>query len=146
MLTPLEAYSNFVALKNAELIGTQRDIVRLTKRGIAFTATALDGFNDLFQYVSITATNKTKISVATKFISYLLSLNVQKRLTEINMFSTVTSGLYTSAEFASAENLTFKYTVFCLPTNDELRALKQNALTGLTNCDAEVVIKLLKQL
>lgn len=94
--TQQEAYSRFVS-KNASvfLLGSQRDAVRLSQRENAadFTMQALAGFTDLVCYISILKNTKS-LSICNGFIEYLMTENVQKKLTSINMFSTVIQGLY----------------------------------------------------
>ena len=143
---PLTAYRNFVLTKNAELIGTGRDIVRLKNREISFTATALSGYNDLYQYISVTANDNKKIDTAKSFIKYLLSEEIQKKLTEISMFSVVTNGIYADEYFAMAEKSKFSFVPsFCI-TEDKMRTLKQNAINSYRLNSKEDFIKSLKQL
>ena len=42
--SPLDAYVNFVADKHSVLLGTQRDVVRLTNRGLSFNYKILNNF------------------------------------------------------------------------------------------------------
>ncbi len=84
---PLDAYVDFVTNKDAWLLGTQRDIIRLENRGLSVSAIALDGYNDLYQYVSVTANDQTRAYYSNQFIKFLLSENSQKKLSEIGMFS-----------------------------------------------------------
>ncbi len=87
VLSPMDAYTKFTLGKNTYLIGTQRDVVRLTNRGINFSATPLTAFNDLYQYVALTSSDANKRAFAMLFINYLLSDAVQLKLNKINMFS-----------------------------------------------------------
>ena len=63
---PTEAYVKFLGEQNAVLAGTQRDLRRLEKRGIAFTAKPLHGYSDIVQYLSITAKSDEKYKYALK--------------------------------------------------------------------------------
>ena len=87
VLKPMEAYTKFATGKNAYLLGTQRDVVRLTNRGFNFSATPISSFNDLYQYVALTSTEVNKSVIANTFINYLLSDSVQEKLNKINMLS-----------------------------------------------------------
>ena len=87
VLPPMDAYTKFTVGKNAYMLGTQRDVVRLTNRGANFSVTPLTKFNDLYQYVSLTASDSKKSVIAKRFIEYLLSDKVQERLNKINMLS-----------------------------------------------------------
>lgn len=86
-LSPLDAYIKFVEGKKTYLLGTQRDIVRLSNRGKEVDVKPLVAYNDLYQYIGITSNDKTKIIYAENFINYLLSEEVQNKLCKINMFS-----------------------------------------------------------
>ncbi len=71
--SPLEAYYAFLSAKNAVLIGTQRDLYRLSKRGFECEIEPIGGFTDLVQYISVTADEKDRQSLCKEFISLLLS-------------------------------------------------------------------------
>ena len=143
---PLTAYRNFLAYENAELIGTGRDLVRLNNRGISYTATPLKRYNDLFQYASVTSVSDERAEIAFSFLKYLLSKETQAKLTEINMLSCVTTGLYTDEYFSKAETLKFENTSFYYQTNNEITKIKQNATTFYNKGSSEDFIKSLKQL
>lgn len=51
---PIDAYNNFLSDKNALLLGTQRDVFRLKKRGVEFSFEELKSFSDLRYFISIT--------------------------------------------------------------------------------------------
>lgn len=86
VLSPLEAYVQFVSGKVDYFLGTQRDVERLEIKGYSCNAKPLENFNDLYQYVSLTEKGNAK-NYTQKFIKYLLSEEVQKELTKISMFS-----------------------------------------------------------
>lgn len=86
VLSPLEAYVQFVTGKADYFLGTQRDVERLQAKGYSYNAKPLEHFNDLYQYVSITEKGNSK-NFTQKFIEYLLSEEIQKELTKISMFS-----------------------------------------------------------
>ena len=83
--SPSEAYVKFLSEQNAVLAGTQRDLRRLEKRGVAFTAKPLHGYSDIVQYLSITSKSDEKYKYALKIVDYLLSESVQKKLYKIGM-------------------------------------------------------------
>lgn len=82
-----KAYLSFVNNNARYLLGSQRDIVRLTNRNMEVKITPLTYYNDLYQYVSILDTKKGNEHVARKFVEFLLSEKSQKQLKEISMFS-----------------------------------------------------------
>lgn len=84
---PMDAYVKFTQGKITHFLGTQRDIVRLKNRGMQVESTPLTQFNDLYQYIALTATEQNKIVYAKRFIDYLLSSKVQQSLNEICMLS-----------------------------------------------------------
>lgn len=81
------AYLEFVNLKSKYLLGTQRDIVRLTNRNFPFVSKPIEYFNDLYQYVSIFNSSENKIRISKLFVDFLLSEQIQKMLLELDMLS-----------------------------------------------------------
>ena len=134
VLNVLEAYNEFLINKKACLIGTQRDIIRLTNREVSFTATPIGEFNDLIQYVTLTSKTKINAYYGSLFIEYLLSNKVQNTLTKIKMLSPVVKGLYSENEyFKSLENQSVKYTVSpftCYEDIQKLKTLAEDLIKG----------------
>ena len=85
--SPMDAYVEFVAGKARFFLGTQRDVNRLTRRGMEVTYAPLSAYNDLYQYVAITTSDPQKKFYAERFIEDLLSEKVQNKLSEIGMMS-----------------------------------------------------------
>ena len=98
-----ESTVEFVSGKEKYFLGTQRDIIRLNNRGFEYIAQPLKNFNDLYQYASVTATDENKRVYACAFLDYLLTENVQKRLTEIGMFSDFYVLNYQEKDFISMQ-------------------------------------------
>jgi hypothetical protein len=105
LLSPLDAYVKFVSGKEKYFLGTQRDITRLLNRGFEFEFKPLSKFNDLFQYAVVTATEESKQYYAKAFLEYLLSEKIQKRLTEIGMFSCFYDIDYQEKEFLEMQKV-----------------------------------------
>lgn len=84
---PLDAYYEFVSGNADILVGTQRDINRLNVRQMEAVITPLKAYNDLYQYISVTAETAEKKAYAEKFIAYVLSEEVQKKVANLGMFS-----------------------------------------------------------
>ncbi len=84
---PMDAYVKFTENKNAYFLGTQRDLVRLSNRGMQVEISPLNAFNDLYQYVALTSRDANKKAYASRFIEYLVSDTVQNQLDKISMFS-----------------------------------------------------------
>ncbi len=85
---PYDAYVRFLGEKNVVLLGTQRDLKRLEKRGVGFSAVPLHGFCDLAQYIAITTKSDEKFSFCVKAVERLLGEEVQKKLGKIGMMRT----------------------------------------------------------
>ncbi len=111
MQSPLDAYVSFVNGKSPYLLGTQRDIVRLSNRGLKVKITPLTIFNDLYQYISITTLNKEKLYYCQLFINHLLSLEIQQKLPEISMFSCFYSNNYDNINLKKMDLINFKYSI-----------------------------------
>lgn len=84
---PMDAYVDFVGGKVRYFLGTQRDIVRLERRGVEVYTRPLTEYNDLYQYVTITSKDQTKKTYSERFLDYLMSQKVQQSLSQISMLS-----------------------------------------------------------
>lgn len=80
----LSAYVEFLSGKYRYLLGTQRDVCRLTSRGVSFYSRALTEFNDLYQYFAVLSAETRRDCEA--LLDVLLSEEVQGALSEIGMF------------------------------------------------------------
>jgi hypothetical protein len=87
VFSPLDAYTRFVSGKYSVLYGTQRDVYRLTRRGVTFNVEPQLNFTDLVQYVAVTAKSSERIEIASRFSEFLVSDISQQRLCEIGLFS-----------------------------------------------------------
>lgn len=85
--TPMNAYVQFVEGKTKYFLGTQRDVNRLERRGMEVITYPMMGYNDLYQYISITTTDNEKRFYSEEFIKVLLSEKSQSKLNEIGMLS-----------------------------------------------------------
>jgi len=103
-----EAYKKFVYNKNTALIGTARDVFRITNLNNIGRANAIitpiDDYTDLIQYCGITR----KDNITTKFLNLLLSNNQQKKLTDYSLFGVMNNKLYSSGIYNDMENAIFK--------------------------------------
>ncbi len=110
--TQYTAYEEY--LKNPEstvLLGTQRDFYRLNNRvkngsldSISYEYLA--DFTDLVQYIAVTATEERAITHAREFVEFLVSSEIQNKLTSIGMFSVNGEAIYNNeyADFERALN------------------------------------------
>lgn len=73
---PKEAFSRFIAGEGV-LLGTQRDVNRLEGRGTEFFSKPLEKFDDLVQYVAVTATDEVKYRYAVAAAERLCSAGTE---------------------------------------------------------------------
>ena len=90
------AYEAFV-FSGRNLLGTQRDVVRVQKDSESCEIEALTAYTDLIQFASVLPVSADRAEYAMKFLEYLTSDDVQARLTEIGMLSTTGLRLYDGA-------------------------------------------------
>ncbi len=127
-----DAFQTFLHCKDATLIGMHRDVYRLQNRNIDCVYTPLGEFCDLYQYALITSKNNEYYSRA--FIEYLLSNEVQDKITNLSMFSTVKKGLYRDNEpFLMGEKQEIKYIVspfYDKNTIEKLNEIAKEVING----------------
>ena len=103
-----EAYKKFVNDKKVNLIGTTRDLFRVNNLNeigrTNATIIPLDDYTDLIQYIASTK----KDEIIEKFISTLLSLSYQAKLTEYSLFSALNTKIYSQGIYNDMENAIFK--------------------------------------
>lgn len=80
-----DAYLKLISGNTDAMIGTQRDIRRFTVKNFAYTATPLEKYNDLYQYVAITTDDEDKLPTAKAFAEYLLSEKTAKKVSSLYM-------------------------------------------------------------
>lgn len=140
---PLDAYVNFVSDKKAVLLGTQRDVVRLTNRGLDFNYKLLDVFTDLYQYVSITTDDNLLNIYCQKFVQLLLSETTQKQLNKICMSSQYYSVEQNVKAIELMNNSTNKYTISPLIDKNSLLTIHSNSLKAVKG-DNQAILNLKK--
>lgn len=115
-VTQYSAYESFVANKTAvTLLGTQRDLYRLTKKEelgkieqLAFAP--LQGYTDLVQYLGVSANCGDKADSCHAFLQFVTSAESQQTLVNVDMFSVLDDNFYTDARYAACEQgLKFAY-------------------------------------
>lgn len=108
-VTQYQAYEQFVSNKTAvTLLGTQRDLYRLSQREadgkiekLGFCA--LNGYNDLVQFVGISSSCGDKFDRCVDYLNYLLSDEVQQSLVNLSLFSTLEESIYTDERYLQCE-------------------------------------------
>ena len=102
-LSSFDAYDKFIGNKYNVLLGTQRDFYRCKNREdngkMSCSYRILSGFSDLIQYAAIFKSNTDEQNIALKFLEYLVSNNVQFKLTNIGMFPVINQNIYESEDY-----------------------------------------------
>ena len=143
-----DGLNGFIFDGKSSLIATQREIVRLRNKGVEFTAQALDGYSDLYEYALITSQDHIKYLYAKDFCEYLISSEVQSKLTELLLFPTNYTNLYTADDvYSSLENKKIKYTISPFSKKEDINKIKEVAKDVLLDKETlDSLIKLLKHL
>lgn len=101
-LSSLNAYASFLNGKYKYLLGTQRDVCRFAARGVSVFQKPLDGYSDLYQYISILSGEQEGDCLA--FLEELFSPETQEKLSSIGMYPlSETNAERTSGAFLSGE-------------------------------------------
>ena len=128
---PMEAYIEFTLGKTPLFLGTQRDIIRLERRGIEVECRPLTKFNDLYQYISVTAIDGLKRNYSEKFIDYLLKEKNQKKLSEIGMSSLFTGVEYDNIHLNELQKIKYESTVSVFLDKAKLLKMQELSLSAL---------------
>ncbi len=141
-----EAFLLFLRSDKATMIGCQREIVRLTARNEDFTYKVIEGYSDLYQYLSIT--KEDNFDQSKKLVDYLISSAVQSKLQDIKMFSVSEENrYYNDGCFSDFEKAKITNTLSAFSTKSHLKALKESAVKALNEKgDKGDILKYLKQL
>lgn len=106
--TPYEAYLNFITSKSSMLLGTARDVFRMENRlmtgqEVDVLYEPLGVYTDLVSYISVLNADERIMKVCKSFVEFLISDNIQKRLTDIGLMSPVLNNLYDSGVMKKLE-------------------------------------------
>lgn len=136
--TQYQAYEQFVANKTAvTLLGTQRDLYRLSKREAdgkieQLTFAPLGGYTDLVQYLGISASCTDKLEACNGFVEYLLSDGVQSTLVNLSMFSALQAEYYTTDRYSACEKALFDaYVPNVFGDSEAIKSQRKTAVTTL---------------
>lgn len=130
VLPPKEAFSAYRTGKDCALLGTQRDVVRLINLQQNFYVCPLTGFNDLYQYISVTGKDELKNNYAEKFIDYLLSSKVQKTLTSLSLFSAQEKVVYEDERLNLMSGATAEKTISAFISREQIANMQELALAA----------------
>ncbi len=139
---PMDAYVKFVSGKTPYFLGTQRDIIRLSNRGMEVITSPIQEFNDLYQYICITSKDRQKIYYSEQFISHLTCDDVQSQLNNIGMFSPFIKVEYDNVHLSAMQNQKNTYTLSAFTDGQTLVELQDLSLQVLKgNSEKENKIK-----
>ena len=125
ILEPMDAYIKFTSGKVSHFLATQRDVSRLLNRGMIFDAIALENYNDLYQYISVTSEDCDKRFYSQKFVEFLISDKVQKSLTSIGMYSPFITTSYDTIYHQQLQNTKVKLTVSAFTSGEILKEMQR---------------------
>lgn len=128
---PLDAYVEFTAGKTPYFLGTQRDVVRLSRRGLEAGIIPLTEFNDLYQYISITSDDGEKKYYAEKFVEYLLGEQVQKSLNKICMMSVFYNVEFSELGLNEMQGVKIRKTISAFSDKNVLKDLTETSKSWL---------------
>lgn len=81
---PLDAFSSFLKDENSALLGTHRDLYRLSGKNCNVIITPLKKFSDLIQYIGVVKGNEKRIALSKCFIDFLVT-NCEESIYKIGM-------------------------------------------------------------
>ena len=122
------AYVSLINGKYDFLLGTQRDIVRMSVRGVACNVMSLTAFNDLYQNIAVVGSG-VRGEMAARYIDCLIAHS--EDISSLCLFRDGKE-LY-SDNLHLLENLTFDYTVPHIAGADYIARVKNAARTGDIN-------------
>lgn len=133
VMQPMDAYVKFVSGKTPYFLGTQRDIIRLERRGMDVITKPLANYNDLYQFVAVTSNDELKRYYSMNFVEYLCSDAVQSKLDKIGMLSPYISVAHENQTLIDMQNIEFSYTLSAFSSPEllkELQSLSVSAVKG----------------
>ena len=102
--TQFEAYKNFVYDKNSCLLGSTRDLFRVTNLNsigrLSAMISPVDSYTDLIQYLGVVNSNNHTLN----FVDKCLSFNKQNKLVDYALFSSLSHKLYNEGIYNDMEN------------------------------------------
>ena len=139
---PADAFSHFFNSKCKYMVGTQRDVVRLSYKNTNANVVVLDGYNDLYQYASITSKDSNKIPICIEFLNYLTSNTVQQRIKNIKMFSTYVVVNYDEEVWLRMQSATFNKGVSAFIDRETIKEMQRLSVkSALGDENAKIKIK-----
>ena len=140
------AYVSFLNGGAKYLLGTQRDACRFHSRGVNVYCRPIDGYSDLYQYISVLTDEPIRQEICRGYIQALVGEKTQKKLTELGMLSPYFD-IYTSDSPLQdeLERVHVKTTLGAFVSEAGLTALGEAAARALREGNMEVLKNFLKQ-
>lgn len=123
-----KAIYEFYADKTCALLGTQRDLFRLERKGIEVETEPIMEFSDLYQYVSICCEEK-KLTLARSFIEFLLTKCTEGCLKGVGMLTSL--GYLEKAcdiNLSVFNGVSFEYSTNSLISREQIEKLQKQSL------------------
>lgn len=137
-----KAIYSFYKNQDLALIGTQRDLYRLQNKGIAYKTQILQGYNDLYQYISVIAKDASLVEESRLFIRFLLSDECLSKLPSIGMLAP--NATSNEQPLCALNGLSCMYATSAFIKREQIQNLKKQANDFYSN--RESIINALKQL
>lgn len=106
-----EAYKDFIYDDESKLIGSARDVFRVSNLNAVGRANAsitpIDSYTDLIQYVGITSSDE----ITMQFLASTLGDEQQRALVDYNLFSSKYFKIYSSGIYNDMENALYSATI-----------------------------------
>ena len=128
----VNAFYDFCVGDCEVLVGTIRDANRIIAKNLSVNVALLNGYNDLYQYVSVTSKSQIKKAYAEKFIELLISKNVQESVSKLSMLSPYLS-LYNDGLLNECESISPTLTVSAFMQNSVYTQIKKTVIDGKEN-------------
>ena len=122
--SPVNAFYDFATNSNEILLGTLRDANRIIAKNISVNVIPLNGYNDLFQYVSVTSKSQIRKAYADKFVKMLISKDVQEKVKELSMLSPYLS-LYNDGLLCECQKISPVTTLSAFTPTNIYKQIKQ---------------------
>ena len=135
--SPVNAFYDFCLGDSEVLVGTMRDANRIIANNLSVSVVPLNGYNDLYQYVSVTATSQIKKAYADKFVNLLISNEVQEKVSKLSILSPYVS-LYTDGLLKECEKISTTLTISAFTPTSVYKQIKNVVIDGKSDAVKEL--------
>ena len=135
--SPVNAFYDFCLGDSEVLVGTMRDANRIIANNLSVSVVPLNSYNDLYQYVSVTATSQIKKAYADKFVNLLISNGVQEKVSKLSILSPYVS-LYTDGLLKECEKISTTLTISAFTPTSVYKQMKNAVIDGKSDAVKEL--------